>query len=219
MSEDQLNLPRKLFGVPQSSVELLLEERDRMLDLAERRIKAAEGRASELEAELRMKEQALATMTEERAAEAEARVQEVEAEPSVRPNAVAVELSKVVTAAGESTAQIIEAWTQTRDRIEQADRLWTDVHAEVVRFATWREDVEPLIREVREAIVGARSSIDDVPQRVEQALAPAAEAMAAVGIGMSRFADATPLPGAGPSEAPAAPEDHSDADAGEVLGG
>lgn len=218
MSEDQLNLPRKLFGVPQSSVELLLEERDRMLDLAERRIKAAEGRASELEGELRMKEQALATMVEERAAEADARAKEVDAEPSVRPQVVAEELSKVVTAAGDSTAQIIQAWTETRDRIEQADRLWTDVHAEIVRFATWREDVEPLIREVREAIVGARASIDEVPQRVEQALAPAAEAMAAVGSGMSRFADATPLPAWRDPSPPAEPELEDQPDHGEVLG-
>ena len=219
MSEDQLNLPRKLFGVPQSSVELLLEERDRMLDLAERRVKAAEGRASELEAELRTKEEALATVAEERAAEAEARAREAESEPSVRPQVVAEELTKVVTAAGDSTAQIIQAWNETRDRIEQADRLWTDVHAEVVRFATWREDVEPLIREVREAIVGARASIDDVPQRVEQALAPAAEAMAAVGSGMSRFADATPLPERRPSSPPAEREFDDHPDEGEALGG
>src|SRR5437868_6913696 len=68
MSDDQLNLPRKLFGVPQSTVELLLEERDRMLDLAERRVKAAEGRAAQLESELHLRDDALAAATAQQAA-------------------------------------------------------------------------------------------------------------------------------------------------------
>jgi len=120
------------------------------------------------------------------------------------------ELVKAVTAAEASASQIIEAWTSTREQIARADQMWRAVQEEVVRFATWRDDIEPVMDQVQGFIQEARARIEEVPGRVQRALAPAVDAMVTVGEGMSRFAAvSTPplLPASSRPEVGGAPAD------------
>src|SRR5207302_1744848 len=89
------------------------------------------------------------------------------------------ELSKAVSAAETSASQIIEAWMSTREQIVQADKLWRAVQEEVLRFGEWREDVQPMMDLVQTYIEDARARIEEVPGRVQHALAPAVDAMVA----------------------------------------
>jgi hypothetical protein len=115
--------------------------------------------------------------------------------PQITPAYMSEELANVVKAAEESATRIIErAWEATRTQISQVDRLWREVQAEIVRFAAWREHVDPLISTMQGYIDEARARIDEVPRRIQEALSPAAEAMAAVDAGMSEFAKASDLP-------------------------
>jgi hypothetical protein len=179
---------KSLFGYDPNAVERMLQERDTMLKVAERRVQAAESKAADLESRL-------------------ASVQHPSPEPvsgtpapapvaaRTRPSElVPEELAKVVNAAEASASQIIQAWTATRDQIVEADRLWRDVQDEVVRFAAWRDDVEPLMANVQACIDDARRRIEEVPARVQSALTPAVDAMVSVSEGMTKFAAVSTMP-------------------------
>jgi len=106
------------------------------------------------------------------------------------------ELSKIIEAAEESTSQILErARASTRDQIGEAHRLWEEVQAEVARLTTWGEGAASVVRSVQTAVQKARAEIDGLPDRIQNALAPAVEAMVKVDAGMARFAAAATFPG------------------------
>jgi hypothetical protein len=188
---------KKFFGYDRASVERMLLERDAMLKVAERRVQSAEAKAAKLEerSEELEKRAREANAVAEATAAAAARTATARERTEVLniPREVSVahapeELVKAVTAAEASASQIIEAWMSTRDQIAQADKLWRGVQEEVVRFAAWRDDVEPLMELVQSFIQEARTRIEEVPGRVQHALAPAVDAMVTVSEGMSRFA-------------------------------
>jgi hypothetical protein len=196
-------LPRKPLGYDPAAVDRLISERDSMLGLAEHRIRQAEARLAELEEQLRTRDQLMAQLHTEMEArellaahmQSEEPQAEEEESPPLTPKFMTEELSKIVVAAEESTSQIIErAWAATRDQIVEADRLWRDVQGEAVRFATWREDAEAIVEAVKGSIRAAREKIEEVPLRVQEALAPAVEAMVEVDAGMAKFAVASTLP-------------------------
>jgi hypothetical protein len=183
---------RKLLGYDPSSVESMLSERDAMLAVAERRVQAAQARIAELEQRMRPLEERLALQEAAAAKKAEAQEQQARAAPP--PEAGPEDLTKVVNAAEASASQIIQAWMSTRDQIVQADHLWRDVQEEVVRFAAWRDDVEPLMQQVQAFIEEARAEIERVPERVQLAMSPAVDAMLSVSEGMARFAEVSTMP-------------------------
>jgi hypothetical protein len=105
------------------------------------------------------------------------------------------ELAKIIMAAEESTSQILSrARLSTRDHILEADRLWREVQSEVVKFAAWREQAESALSSVQSAIDTARAQIDAVPEKVQNALAPAVEAMVKVDSQMAGFSASATLP-------------------------
>src|SRR5207253_372417 len=107
------------------------------------------------------------------------------------PQFMTEELAKIIVAAEESTSQILaRARLSTRDHILEADRLWREVQTEVVRFAAWREQAESALGTVQSAIDHARAEIETVPDRVQNALAPAVEAMVRVDAQMAGFSSA-----------------------------
>jgi hypothetical protein len=179
---------KSLFGYDPNAVERMLQERDTMLKVAERRVQAAETRAADLESRLASLEHPAPEPVSGTPAPAAMAA-------STRPSElVPEELAKVVNAAEASASQIIQAWTATRDQIVEADRLWRDVQDEVVRFAAWRDDVEPLMSQVQGCIDDARRRIEEVPARVQTALAPAVDAMVSVSEGMTKFAAVSTMP-------------------------
>jgi hypothetical protein len=196
---------KSLFGYDPNAVERMLQERDTMLKVAERRVQAAETKAADLESQLASMEHAAP-----RSEAAPPPQSHVPVAASPRPTElVPEELAKVVNAAEASASQIIQAWTATRDQIMEADRLWRDVQDEVVRFAAWRDDVEPLMANVQACIEDARRRIEEVPSRVQTALAPAVDAMVSVSEGMTKFAAVSTVPLL-PSPARKAPSQHDE---------
>jgi hypothetical protein len=195
MSNPSPKLPRKVLGYDPAAVDEVIAERDSMLSLAERRIRSAEAQVAKLEQQLKAGEEVLAQLQQRESSTAEAAAAKDSPQPEeMTQEDVHKELSKVVTTAEASTAQIIQAWSSTRDQIMQADTLWKSVQEEIVRFASWREDVEPMMTMVQRYIAEARQRIDEVPHRVGEALGPAADAMAAVAAGMMEFAKASAMP-------------------------
>jgi hypothetical protein len=201
MGDQSPKMGKKFFGYDSASVERMLLERDAMLKVAERRVQSAESRAVQLEERLA----ALERVAKEGGTFGPAPVAIPVAVPVPAPpvqevpRAVPVEqvpqeLAKAVSAAETSASQIIEAWTSTREQIVQADKLWRAVQEEVLRFGEWREDVQPMMDLVQSFIEDARARIEEVPGRVQHALAPAVDAMVSVSEGVSRFAAVSTIP-------------------------
>src|SRR2546425_9840644 len=189
MTDQPPKLPRKPFGYDPMVVAQMLADRDSMLALAERRVREAEGKAARLEEQVASREAAIAELNEKaNAARAEGEpVPQPQPEPEpeeepLTPQFMSEELAKIIMAAEESTSQILaRARLSTRDHILEADRLWREVQAEVVRFAAWREQAGSALSTVQSAIDPARAQIQTVPDQVQNALAPAVEAMGRVG--------------------------------------
>jgi len=206
MTEQASKLPRKPFGYDPTVVDQMLSDRDAMLGLAERRVRDAEAKAAQLEDQLRAQQQTVAELSEQLAvaeavppAPAPAPAAEPEPAPKdeepLTPQFVTDEISKVIAAAEESTSQILErAWVATRDQVLEADRLWREVQAEVVRFAAWRDEAEAVARGVKDAMDEARRRIESVPHRIQEALAPVVESMVSVDAGVGKFTAASALP-------------------------
>lgn len=206
MTEQASKLPRKPFGYDPTVVDQMMSDRDAMLSLAERRVRDAEAKSAQLEQQLNAQQQAVAELSEQLAAaqaappppapvpEPAPAPREREEEP-LTPQFVTDEISKVIAAAEQSTNVIMErAWVATRDQVLEADRLWREVQAEVVRFAAWRDQAEAVARGVQDAMDEARKRIESVPQRVQEALAPVVESMVSVDAGVGRFTAATTIP-------------------------
>ncbi|HXF57607.1 MAG TPA: hypothetical protein VNO34_08580, partial [Actinomycetota bacterium] len=203
MKDGRVELRRRLLGYDPSAVEQLLADRDAMITAVALRAKEAEARAEDLERELARRDEEMAALrqqVEQLANDVWAALEERTRTPEPRPASapmgfVSEELSRVVRAAEESAGAIIRrAWEATREQIAEVERLWSDVQEEVLRFAAWRQQVEPMIDSVRESIREANQRIAAVPERILEAVRPAVEAMAAVDRGISAFAEASALP-------------------------
>lgn len=148
-------------------------------------------------------------------AEAERALQEAEAAKA--PDRIAEllneELAGVLAAARESAERIVDhAEESGKAREAQAEGVWEEVQAEVDRFTTWWERVEPIIREVQKRIEEARSRADEVADRIRQALGPTLQAMIDVDTDLGRLQDsATPPAVKTPG---ASQEDEDDLDGG-----
>jgi hypothetical protein len=94
---------------------------------------------------------------------------------------VTEELAGILTAAEESATRIVERARETSERqVERSNRLWNEVQAEVARFASWRDEVEPVIRTVQSKVENVRAFIEEVPERIRDALAPMAESISSI---------------------------------------
>jgi uncharacterized coiled-coil protein SlyX len=106
---------------------------------------------------------------------------EVIAPGSTASKLMAEELTSILLAGQEAAARMIErARDEAQRQIVEANQLLGDVHQGVKQFATWRDDVQPVIARVQSMIETVRGHISMTPERVQQALAPLAEAMLAV---------------------------------------
>ncbi|HEY3208363.1 MAG TPA: hypothetical protein VGL18_01005 [Actinomycetota bacterium] len=229
MSEDVSRLPKGLFGYRRAVVNQILEDRDIMVRMAEERVRRSESRVLELEGELesvkthnvrleeqlarfgeqldslsaRVDESIEATSAPPLPGEAEARPAATDVpspEQSTASQLMAEELTSILMAGQEAAARMIErARDEAQRQIVEANHLLGEVHAGVRQFASWREDVQPVIARVQTMVDTVRSHIAQTPERVQHALAPLAEAMLAVdtellelsGVSQSPFPETT----------------------------
>jgi hypothetical protein len=75
---------------------------------------------------------------------------------------------------------IERARDEAQRQIVEANRLLGEVHSGVRQFASWREDVQPVIARIQAMIDTVRRDIAETPERVQRALVPLAEAMLVV---------------------------------------
>jgi archaellum component FlaC len=100
---------------------------------------------------------------------------------SVTERFLTQDLAGILRAAEESAARIVErAQESTERQIQESNRLWQEVQSELSRFAAWREHVDPLIQSVQARIHEVKASVEDVPERIRQALAPMADAISSI---------------------------------------
>jgi hypothetical protein len=91
------------------------------------------------------------------------------------------ELASILNAAEESAARIVErAHDSTEHQISESNRLWREVQAELARFVAWREQVDPLIHGIQTRVHDVRGTVEEVPERIRQALAPMADAISSL---------------------------------------
>jgi chromosome segregation ATPase len=133
---------------------------------------------------------------EQQRAEAERARQEAEAAqaPDRLAEVLNEELSQVLAAAKDSAQRIIDRAEESgRGREARAEEAWGEVQAEIDRFTSWWERVEPVIREVQKRIEEARNRADEVADRIRLALGPTLQAMIDVDADLGRLQNsATP---------------------------
>jgi hypothetical protein len=105
------------------------------------------------------------------------------------------EIAGVLNAAEESAARILErARAESEQQSAQSHRLWEEVQAEVARLASWREGVDPVIRTVLTKVEGIRARIEDMPERIREALAPMADSISGIDADLAELAEACSPP-------------------------
>ena len=105
------------------------------------------------------------------------------------------DFKQILSAAEESATRIVErARATTQHQISRSNHLWREVQAEVARFASWREQVDPVIRSVQSKVEGVREHIEDVPEKIRQALAPMADSISAIDADLAELAAACTPP-------------------------
>lgn len=108
---------------------------------------------------------------------------------------VTEEIAGVLNAAEESAARILErARVQSEQQIIKSSRLWEEVRAEVARLASWRQGIEPVIQTVMTKVDGIRTQIEDVPERIREALAPMADSISGIDGDLAELAEACSPP-------------------------
>jgi hypothetical protein len=91
------------------------------------------------------------------------------------------ELASILNAAEESASRIVErAHESTEHQVTESNRLWREVQAELARFVAWREQVDPLIHGIQTRVHDVRGTVEEVPERIRQALAPMADAISSL---------------------------------------
>ncbi|MGH2573403.1 MAG: hypothetical protein ACRDGU_07980 [Actinomycetota bacterium] len=124
------------------------------------------------------------------------------APPPVSPEAsdmtsrlITEEIAGVLNAAEESAARILErARAESEQQSAQSHRLWEEVQAEVARLASWREGVDPVIRTVLTKVEGIRARIEEMPERIREALAPMADSISGIDGDLAELAEACSPP-------------------------
>lgn len=194
-------LRRRLFGYKAQQVQDILAERqfalatamqrsesmERELVDARERLQAAERRAQETESRavtvdqrLQSLEADLASSRDELARAAEqAAAKEKAGDPLM--SLLVHGLAPIIDTARASAAAMIEEATKlSQQRVGEADDVMRVLHQQARSMSSWWEGVHGLVQPMMATLEQARARMDEVPARVEQALAPLGDLMGAV---------------------------------------
>jgi chromosome segregation ATPase len=167
-------------GYSKEHVERLLAERDAMVRLAEGRLRTAEAQIVVLEEEVAVMRREMSNRDSGSQSSAQFLTEE---------------LGNILSAAEEAATKIIErARVSTDQQIQEASRLWREVQAEVSRFTAWRERVDPAIGATHSHLDEVKTQVQEIPERIRQALAPLAEAIAAFDTDLTELGAASTPP-------------------------
>jgi uncharacterized coiled-coil protein SlyX len=91
------------------------------------------------------------------------------------------ELARVLSAAEEGAARIIHrAAITAQDQLARSTKAWEELRGEAAKVASWGQSMVPVITTVRSHLGEVRARIDDIPNRIQEALAPLAAAMTSI---------------------------------------
>ena len=199
--DERRRVAEELSGKRSGEITVLRQE----LGLARRyfliqshRARSAESRIQELEAELRTVRANLdgwlSTATAELEA-AHAPVEEDAARPGPVPVARAEEPAAVLEAAGRTMARIMDgARTRAAAELREAERARRETLAEIERLAAWRDRLSPLVGVVQSTIEDAKERAVGIGDRVDEAVEPLTQAIAALGDRLAALAELATVP-------------------------
>jgi hypothetical protein len=144
---------------------------------ARAQVRAAEERAEAVEAELVITREELHSVSAE-ARRANARFVELQAELRTTLESTSDQLRESTTT---TEAELLTIRGELAERIDEARRAEAEI-AELRAELNARERAGPeLVQSILTAVCGARSSVDEVPNRIKDALAPTADAIGRLG--------------------------------------
>ncbi len=194
-----VSLRRRLFGYAPAKVHELLTDRDRLLGIARERIKVTEAEMERVKVELGTARVGLASKDRQITAlgteigelrlqlahlsrEIEEAKSRAEHPSSLMSRIIQAEIGPLIAAAQEAAQRIVnDAHASMNEQLARADSARTDLRAQVQDIAVWHQRVDPLIASIRARMAETRSRIDEVPDRLSQALAPLAELVGSMG--------------------------------------
>jgi Chromosome segregation ATPases len=145
--------------------------------LARAQVRAAEERAEAVEAELEATREELHSVSAE-ARRTNARFVELQAELRTTLESTSDQLRESTTT---TEAELLTIRGELAERVDEAMRAEAEI-AELRAELNARERAGPeLVQSILTAVCGARSSVDDVPNRIKDALAPTADAIGRLG--------------------------------------
>ena len=154
------------------------------------RARSAESRIQELEAELRTVRADLDGGLSGATAELEAA--HVAEEGAAGP---ADQSSAAIEAAGRTMARIVEdARTRVAEELGEAERARRETLAEIEQLAAWRDRLSPLVGVVQSTIEDAKERATGIGDRVDEAVEPLAQAIAALSDRLAALAELATLP-------------------------
>ena len=181
---------KRLLGLRRKDVLRELEERDAAIETARKRAQAATLDAERLRKEM---------------ADLQAEAEELRgSSPAVGAaggphgskfcdcpptESLLEEMTRVVSVTEESTRKILEhARTTLMREIDAAEALRDQARSEIAQAAAWRQHWGPIIKAFQDTIHETQGAIDDIPERIRQALAPLTAAAAALDHDLLQFA-------------------------------
>ncbi|HSL67974.1 MAG TPA: hypothetical protein VK977_07430 [Actinomycetota bacterium] len=191
--DERRRAAEELSGTRSGEIDILRQE----LGLARRyfliqsnRATRAEARIEELEAELRSVRADLDGGL--RAATAELEAAHAAREEAAGP---ADEPSAALEAAGRTMARIVEdARTRVAEELGEAERARRETLAEIERLAAWRDRLSPLVGVVQSTIEDAKERATGIGDRVDEAVEPLTQAIAALSDRLAALAELATLP-------------------------
>ena len=193
------SLRKRLFGYAPAKVHELLKDRDHLLAIARERIKVTEAEMERVKVELGTARVGLASkdrqITALGAEIGELRLQlahlgrEIEetksrtAHPSsLMSQIIHAEIGPLIAAAQDAAKRIVQdAQTTMDERLALADSAQSELKAQIEDITNWHQRVDPLIASVRARMADMGNRINEVPDRLSQALAPLAELVGSMG--------------------------------------
>ena len=227
---ERMTLRRKLFGYSLEDLSNLLADRDRMFAEANRRAQAAEEELSTVRSQHADKDREIVALTDrieelsrqlatfsDQSTELEElrrQVLDLRSDPLTQVVAgdlivkfLIAEVAPVLKAAEESAAMMLEdASAESRTRLNEVERARTDVRKQVDWLISWRERIDPLIRGVQERIGETRRRIEEIPDRIREALQPVTDSMTTANAEIGAFVRAAGPPPLGEMPAAVVPE-------------
>jgi len=122
-------------------------------------------------------------------------VAEREGGREVTAQIISEELAGVLSQAEQAAERMVDrARESTQEQLARAQEAWDEVQTEVNRLTGWQRRIEPLVGQLAASVEQARAHIDEVPKRIQEALAPVADVISVVESDLMLVAEASRPP-------------------------